>query len=95
MDKHRHYIFTSINFNKHTYRYRIRLTFPGGPGRDHIIKSLQNKFMEMGACIVHVKYNELLIDVSIEAEELAHVLYKQGLSLVHIKQITHPKYNLS
>lgn len=74
------------------YEYSYRISFPHN--YIPIIKPIKNKLMEMGAMIMSSGSHELLVDMNIEVEDLADVLYEQGMYSAGIKQSKLKAYTL-
>ena len=90
MKKDKYYTLETTSPIKYEYRYRISFPHNYIP----IIKPIKNKLMEMGAMIMSSGSHELLVDMNIEVEELADVLYEQGMYSAGIKQTKHKAYSL-
>ena len=94
MSQDKYYIFETTPPIK--YRYRYRLSFGVALSQmDVVIRCLlSNRLREIDAVILSSKTHELLVDMNIEVEELADVLYEQGIYSAGIKQTKHKAYSL-
>ena len=90
MSKDKYYTLETTSPIKYEYRYRISFPHNYIP----MIISIKNKLMEMGATIISAESHEVLVDMNIEVEELADVLYEQGIYSAGIKQTKHKAYSL-
>ena len=94
MSQDKHYIFETTSPIKYEYRYRISFGVALNQTDVVIRYLLSNRLKEIDAVILSSKTHELLVDMNIEVEELADVLYEQGIYSAGIKQTKHKAYSL-